>query len=197
MNRCPVYLWKNCPGVIGSYCIECAGSCALIHMMTCVTNADLRNSHNRQKAAESLMASEKHFLASSHTKKNCRPPSVVLVAERSAATYLLLAYIQMSSSWLVVRNTKYPLCHLIWEELLAHLAEGLVAIHNVLTALMCNTFSASKWCCRYCCSFTIRIYFFFSFLHFVQKHVLQLLCVLCLLSSYAFIQVLVWEEYVM
>lgn len=93
MNRCPVYLWKNCPGVIGSYCIECAGSCALIHMMTCVSNADLWNSHNRQKAAESLMASEKHFLASSHTKKNCRPPSVVLVAERLTATYLLLAYI--------------------------------------------------------------------------------------------------------
>lgn len=55
--------------VIGSYCMKCPGSAALVPTMTCVTDADVRNSHNRQKAAEYLMAFEKCFLASSHTKK--------------------------------------------------------------------------------------------------------------------------------
>lgn len=49
--------------------MKCPGSAALVPTMTCVTDADVRNSHNRQKAAEYLMAFEKCFLASSHTKK--------------------------------------------------------------------------------------------------------------------------------
>lgn len=72
------------------------GSDALVPTMTCVTNADVRNSHSRQKAAEYLMAFEKCFLASSHTKKNCPPTSFVLVAECSSAMSLLRGYIQMS-----------------------------------------------------------------------------------------------------
>lgn len=82
------------------------------------------------------------------------------------------------------------LCHLIWEEPLAHLNEAVVAIHSELTALMCAVFSASQRC-RCCCSCTSKI---FCSEFPTQKRVLQLLRVLCLPSSFALIQVLVWEK---
>lgn len=87
---------ESCPVVTGSSCIYCAGSWTLIGMVTCVTSTGLRSSHSRQKATEQLMAFEKYFLASSHTKQKRLPTSLVLVAEHSSATYLLLGYIQIS-----------------------------------------------------------------------------------------------------
>lgn len=99
----------------------------------CVADADVRNSHNRQKAAEYLMASEKCLLASSHTKKKKikLPSNKLCTCCRMLISDVPGVGLHTNEFTLIsgTKERKYAL-PLNSGGLLARLDEALVAIHK-------------------------------------------------------------------